>query len=526
MRILHHAKIRTLNPEQPFAAALAIENGRILAVGSNEDVLSLANRAAQIEDLHGQILWPGLTDAHLHLEDYAASLERVDCETATKDECLRRIAERARNLPGEAWILGHGFDQNRWQGSYGTKGDLDAVAGNHPVYITAKSLHAGWANSAALKLGGVDRDSVDIEGGQIQRGPDGEPTGVLLENAVRFVERILPEPDAASVAAAIERAQAKLWSMGLTGVHDNDRRRCFQALQWLDQQDRLRLRVVKNLPFDRLAEAVALGLRSGFGSDFLRIGSVKMFADGALGPQTAAMLEPYENSTNTGVLLLEAAQVFEAGKLAAQSGLSLAIHAIGDRANHEVLAGYARLRAYEAQNHLPRLRHRIEHVQLLAAADLRRLAELDLIASMQPIHATSDRDTADRHWGSRTQNAYAYRSVWESGAQLAFGSDAPVESPNPFLGLHAAVNRTRLCGDSAEKSWHPEQCISLDAALAAYTRGPAFAAQRERELGQLRSGYHADLVAFEVDPFDVPPESLCAVQPSATMVAGDWVARH
>ncbi|GAP15111.1 predicted metal-dependent hydrolase with the TIM-barrel fold [Longilinea arvoryzae] len=526
MRILHHARIRTLNSHQPFAAALAVENGRILAVGSNKDVLALANRNTQIEDLHGQTVWPGLTDAHLHLEAYAASLDRVDCETATLAECLGRIAERARVTPDGAWILGHGFDQNQWQGGYGTAGDLDAAAGDRPVYITAKSLHAGWANSAALRMAGVDRDTPEIEGGQIQRDRNGVPTGILLENAVRFVERILPAPDEVAVAAAIERAQEKLWSMGLTGVHDNDRRRCFQALQQLDQQGRLRLRVVKNLPFDQLAEAVAVGLRSGFGGDFLRIGSIKMFADGALGPQTAAMLQPYQYSANTGVLQLDAGQVFEAGEQAVRSGLSLAIHAIGDCANHEVLAGYEMLRAYERQNHLAHLRHRIEHVQILAPGDLHRLTDLDLVASVQPIHATSDMDTADRHLGSRTQYAYAYRTLLEAGTRLAFGSDAPVESPNPFLGLHAAVNRTRPSGYPGAEGWRPEQRISLEAALAAYTTGPAFAAGRERELGQLMPDFYADLIVLAEDPFDLPPQSLHNRLPAATMVGGEWVFRH
>ncbi len=526
MRILHNAKIRTLNPEQPFAAALAVENGRILAVGGNEDVLSLANRSTQIEDLHGQTLWPGLTDAHLHLEAYAASLERVDCETATKEECLRRIAQRARSTPAGMWIQGHGFNQNLWPEGYGTADELDAAAGDHPVYISAKSLHAGWANHLALRLAGVDHDTQDIDGGRIQRDRDGEPDGILLENAVRFVERILPIADEMDTARAIGRAQEKLWSMGLTGVHDNDRRRCFQALQWLDQQNQLRLRVVKNLPFELLPEAITLGLRSGFGGDFLRIGSIKMFADGALGPQTAALLEPYENSASTGVLQLNATQVFEAGRRAAESGLSLAIHAIGDRANREILDGYAMLRSFEEQNHLPPLRHRIEHVQLLAAADLRRLAELNLIASVQPIHATSDMDMADRYWGSRTRNAYAYRTLLETGTCLAFGSDAPVESPNPFLGLHAAVNRTRSTGYPDPEGWHSEQRISLASALEAYTLGPAVAAGRERESGRLTPGTFADLILLAEDPFELPSESLYGLQPEATMVAGEWVYRH
>lgn len=526
MRILHHAKIRTLNSHQPFAEALAVENSRIVAVGANEDMLALGGAAAESEDLRGQTIWPGLTDAHLHLDAYAASLNRVDCETTTKGECLRRIFERARSAAPGAWILGHGFNQNLWQGGYGSADELDAVAGGHPVYITAKSLHAGWANSAAFKLAGIDRDTPDPDGGHIQRDKTGLPTGVLLENAVQLVERILPVPDREETVKSIYQAQQKLWSMGLTGVHDNDQRRCFEALQILDQQKRLRLRVVKNLPFAILSAAVSVGVHSGFGGDFLRIGSVKLFADGALGPQTAAMLQPYESSANSGVLNLTGEQVFETGKLAAQSGLSLAIHAIGDRANREVLNGFALLRAYEKQNHLPHLRHRIEHVQLLHPDDLRRLAELNLIASVQPIHAISDIDIADRYWGSRSRSAYAYHSLHQAGTTLAFGSDAPVESPNPFIGLHAAVNRTRCSGYPGKEGWYPEQRLALDKALAAYTDGPAFAAGREQDLGKLAPGYCADLIVLADDPFEKPPEILHSTQPVATMVAGEWVWRH
>lgn len=526
MHILRNARIRTLNSGQPIATAIAVENGRILAVGSDEDVLGMANRSATIEDLHGQIIWPGLTDSHLHLEHYAFSLDRIDCEVETREECLRRVADHANGKPAGSWILGHGFDQNRWQGGYGSAADLDNAAGGRPAYLTAKSLHAAWASTTALRLAGIDRNTPDPEGGIIQRDANGEPTGILLENAVRLVEAILPVPDEHETACAIERAQSQLWRMGITGVHDFDRRRCFQALQILEKENRLQLRVVKSIPVEFLDEAVALGLRSGFGSDLLRIGSVKLFADGALGPQTAAMLQPYESGNGTGVLLLDAEHVFETGQRAAQSGLSLAIHAIGDRANHEILNGYAMLRSFEMQNNLPRLRHRIEHVQLLHPDDLHRLADLAVIASVQPIHAISDMDIADRHWGNRSRFAYAYKTLLDANTKLAFGSDAPVETPNPFLGMHAAVNRTRPSGYPGSMGWYPEQRISLLQALAAYTTGPAFAAGLENSLGQLQPGYYADLIVLDADPFEMQSNEIQMLAPIATMVAGKWVWRH
>lgn len=526
MRILHNGNIRTMNAHQPFAAALAEENGRILAVGSNDDVLALANRTTEIEDLHGQTVWPGLTDAHIHLDYYAFSLNKVDCETSTKEECLRRIAERASTTPPGGWVIGHGFDQNQWLDGYGSAGELDAATGDHPAFLTAKSLHAAWANHLALQMAGVDRDTTDPAGGQIQRDQSGEPTGILLENAVEMVERLLPTPSDVEAATAIDQAQKHLWSVGLTGVHDYDRRRCFQALQILNGQDRLRLHVVKGIPHESLAEAVSLGLRSGFGGDYLRVGAVKLFSDGALGPQTAAMMQPYENGSNTGVLLLNQGDILEIGQQAARSGLSLAVHAIGDRANHEMINGFALLRNFEEQNQFPHLRHRIEHVQVLLPEDLHRLAELDIIASMQPIHATSDMDTADHYWGSRSRYAYAFHSLLDASTKMAFGSDAPVESPNPFLGMHAAVTRMRPSGYPGGQGWYPEQRITLEQALAGYTTGPAFAAGLERVHGQLMPGFYADMIILAEDPFTLMPESIYQLQPVATMVSGEWVWRH
>jgi predicted amidohydrolase YtcJ len=236
------------------------------------------------------------------------------------------------------------------------------------------------------------------------------------------------------------------------------------------------------------------------------------------------MLQPYEgSSTNTGMLLLDNEQIFEAGRQAATGGLSLAIHAIGDRANHEVLLAYAHLREYEQQQGLPALRHRIEHVQVLHPQDYNRLAELGVIASVQPIHATSDMHIADRFWGSRSAGAYPFRTLLESGANLAFGSDAPVESPNPFWGLHAAVTRRRSDGAPGPEGWYPAQRLALENALHGYTIGSAFAAGRENELGRLAPGFLADLIVLPVSPFDLPPQDLHSITPSATMFAGEWV---
>ena len=524
MLILYNARLQTLTPHHPAATALAIAGETILAIGSDADILALADRHAIKQDMLGKTIWPGLTDAHIHLENYALSLQLVDCETVSQAECIRRVAERAKLVEAGQWIRGHGWNQNSWPEGFGTAAQLDAVTGDHPAYLTAKSLHAGWANSAALRLAGISAATPDPEGGKLLRNANGDPTGILLESALNLIEAGLPVPTGDDVCRMILSAQAALWRLGITGVHDYDSVRCFTALQLLEKAGQLHLRVVKGIPYEVFPHAVALGLRSGFGSAYLRIGSVKLFADGALGPQTAAMIQPYEGSPdNTGFLLLDSEQIFETGQKAAQAGLSLAIHAIGDRANHEVLNAYTQLRQYETEQKLPHLRHRIEHVQILHPADTQRLAQLNVIASVQPIHATSDMFMADRFWGQRSAGAYAFRTLLSANTTLAFGSDAPVEQPNPFLGLHAAVTRQRPDGQPALEGWYPAQRLSLLEALAGFTTGPAYAAGLENRLGQLAPGFFADLIVLATDPFTLPAPDLFAIQPLATMVGGHWV---
>jgi predicted amidohydrolase YtcJ len=521
MKLFYNARIYTLDPAKPLASTLLIDRGEVLATGDEELVADYAGSGSQ--DLGGRVVLPGLTDAHLHLHHYALGLHKVDCETATLQECLNRVEARARSSRAGEWVLGHGWNQNVWD-AWPTAADIDRVVPDRPVYLTAKSLHTAWANSAALKLAGITAATPDPRDGVIQRDERGQPTGILLEKAAALVEGIVPQPDISALADAIEKAQPVLWKMGLTGVHDFDRRESFMALQKLHSEGRLRLRVTKSIPLDLLDHAIELGLRTGFGDDWLRIGHVKVFMDGALGPHTAAMFEPYEGEPeNRGILNMDGEQLFEHGRRAADVGLGLTVHAIGDRANHEVLAAYEHLRAYEAEKGLPHLRHRVEHVQVLHPDDVPRLARLNVIASMQPIHATSDMLMADKYWGRRAPYAYAARSQLDAGARVAFGSDAPVESPNPFWGIHAAVTRRRGDGSPGPEGWHPEQRLSMQQAVEGFTVGPAYAAYAENRRGRLAPGYLADLIVLDKDPFECEPTEVKDLQSSATMVGGEWV---
>jgi predicted amidohydrolase YtcJ len=537
MKILYNACIHTLDATHPSATAIAIKNEKILAVGNDYEILKKFGRhccldeSPELEDLGKRVVIPGLTDAHFHLEHFALTRQVIDCETPSREECIRRVGERAQGTPTGKWILGHGWNQNDWPEGFGTAADLDVVAPDHPVFLTAKSLHAAWMNSTAMRLAGIGTGTVDPPGGFLSRDPEGSPNGILFEAAMDFAYKAIPDATVEEVIQAIQVAQKTLWSLGLTGVHDFDRSRCFSALQSLHLSGDLGLRVVKGIPLEDLPAAAAIGLRSGFGDDMLRIGSVKAFADGALGPQTAAMLQPYEGDVagdKLGMLLMDGEEFFEHARLAVQHGFSMAVHAIGDRANHEILNGYEHLRQYERgefgiKTGKSPLRHRIEHVQLLHPDDVGRLAKLSIIASMQPTHATSDMPMADRYWGKRANLSYALRTQIEQGAILALGSDAPVESPDPFWGIHAAVTRRRMDGSPGVDGWYPEQRLTVEEALHGYTTGPAYAAGMEDRLGRLLPGFLADLLVLDTDPFICQPEEIASIKPLRTMVAGDWV---
>lgn len=521
MIILYNANIYTTGQSNFRPTALAIQGEKIIACGLDSEMLGqFGNHAHQI-DLRGKTIWPGLTDCHLHLMHLSQSLTSVNCETPSLQMCLDEVAHKAGTLPAGSWIHGHGWNHNIWENaSYGTAAQLDAISRDHPVYLTAKSLHASWVNSKALSLAGIDAHIPDPPGGEILRDESGNPTGILLENAVNLVSQIIPTPSADQLAQDLDELQPYLWAIGITSVHDYDSPLVLQALQILKGQDRLHMRVQKNLPVSIMTEAIATGLRSGFGDDMLHIGSLKLFVDGALGPQSAAMLAPYTNSNSLGTLLLEEKEILEIGITAVENGWSLTIHAIGDKANRIVLDALESLREYETAHKLPHFPHRIEHAQLLHPQDQPRLSALGITASMQPIHCTSDMLMVERYWGNRAAHAYPFRSLLDHQTQLVFGSDAPVESSNPFHGIHAAVTRRRQDGLPGTHGWLPEQRISLNEALACYTCTPAVLSGLGNRLGKMKPGYLADLIVLPEDPFSLAPHDLFSIQPEMTMVNG------
>ena len=523
MILLYNARVYTSFKGSPVVNALLIHEDRVLATGSKDELSAIAPQGTARINLEGKIVLPGMTDSHMHLKHYALGLRSVLAETETIEECLQRVANKAKEIPDGGWITGWGWNQNVWKGGFGNAAQLDAVSQGHPVCLSAKSGHAIWVNTLALKMAGIDAHTPDPEGGVIQRDAKGNPTGILIESAENLVSSLIPEPSHKELKDCMLAAQPSLWEMGLTGIHDFSSIDLFSVLQDMDQENSLGLRVVKGIPVHMLDHAAEIGLTSGFGSDFLKVGSIKVFMDGALGPQTAGMLEPFENSEDCGILLLKADEVYEIGRKASSHGLSLAIHAIGDRANREVLDGYQMLRSFERENGLKPQQHRIEHVQLLHPDDYSRLAQMNIIASMQPIHATSDLFISDLYWGRRAAGAYAFRTLLTRNTRLIFGSDAPVETPNPFVGIHAAVTRRRIDGTPGEDGWYPAERLPLNEVLHAYTAAPAISSGFGKRLGTLTSGSYADLIVLNQDPFEIQAQNLHLLRPDATMVGGSWV---
>ncbi len=518
VRVLKNGKFYTGYSARPWVDALAIAGERIVAWG--DEALTWRDVADDVDNLEGATVVPGLTDAHVHLMWYGLSLQEVNLRDVHWEAFLDRVAAEAARTPPGGWIRGRGWDQNRWpNGRFPTAADLDAVAPHNPVVLIAKNAHAAVANSAALEAAGLAVDTPDPEHGRIGRAPNGAPNGMLFERAMNLVLDAVPAPTVTEVVGALSAAQERLLAVGLTGVHDVDDNPAFAAFQSLRRQERLKVRVVKYVRRHTLGAVIEAGVRSGFGDSWLRFGGLKLFADGALGSRTAALFEPYEGEPeNRGVLTLEPAHLTELAHRAAANGLALAIHAIGDRTNRLVLDVLEEVVPLNGS-----LRHRIEHVQLIAPEDQPRLAVLGLVASMQPIHAVHDQEMASRYWGRRTQHAYAWRSLLDAGTVLAFGSDVPIEQFDPWPGLHAAVTRRHeTTGAPGPEGWYPEQRLSLPEAFRGFSWGAAYAAGLEMDLGILHPGYLADLVVLNHNIFELPPEALLETKVQRVMVGGAW----
>ncbi|MDO3702831.1 amidohydrolase [Micromonospora sp. C28SCA-DRY-2] len=514
IRVYRNAAIRTGDPANPLAQAMAVQGERLLAVGTEAEVRAAAGAGAELIDLAGAAVLPGLYDAHIHTAQYAQSLDAVDLrDVRSLDEALARVAAHAARLRPGAWLFGGRWDSNTWDPpAQPDRYALDTVCPELPVALPSVDGHTVWANSAALRLVGIDAGTPDPVGGEIVRDDRGEPTGILRESACQPLRDLMVSPD---LRDQLRAGQEELLALGLTSVHDIDGEDCRAAYLELRAAGELKLRVHKAIPMSHLDAAIAEGRRTGQGDDWFRTGPVKIFSDGALGSHTCHMSEPFAGEHgNLGIAVTPYQELVTLFARAAAAGIAVATHAIGDQANHLVLD------AYQAIGRTPGLRHRIEHAQHLRAGDLARMARLGVVASMQPVHCTSDIDLVDTLLAGHDLASYAWRGMLDAGVPLAFGSDAPVEHPNPFPALYAAVTRTRPDGTPAG-GWQPEQRLSMAEALAAHTLGAARAAGEEKRKGVLAPGMLADFIAVDTDPLRESPEAVLRTRVLTTVVGGE-----
>jgi predicted amidohydrolase YtcJ len=507
--VLVGGKVWTVDAAKPEAEAVAVWRDRIVKVGTEAEVKTLVGPHTKVIDLKGRRVVPGFYDSHVHLLGGGQSLAQVDLKDARDEtEFGRRLKEFDDKLPRDRWIVGGNWDHDRaFGGQLPTATTVDKYVKNRPVFIRRYDGHMALANTAALNLAGVTADTKEVPGGVIFRLPDGRtPSGVLKDNAMSLVGRLVPEPDLGEIAEAVLAAQKHAAEVGVTSVQDMDgsgaetRRRHFRTLQRLARDGRLTCRVDLRWPITLHREVASVGAEANFGSDWVRVGGVKGFMDGSLGSSTAKMFAPYEGEPkNVGVYVTPPDTMRSLIRSSDAAGLNVCVHAIGDEANAILLDVFGEV----AKANGPRdRRFRIEHVQHLRPEDYPRFKALGVVASMQPYHVIDDGRWAEGRIGAkRCASSYAYRSLLDAGAKLAFGSDWPVAPLDPLPGIDAAVNRRTLDGKHPG-GWFPEQRITVAEAVEAYTLGSAYAAGQEADRGSLAAGKLADLVVLSRDIFD------------------------
>jgi predicted amidohydrolase YtcJ len=526
--ILHNARIYTVDAKRRTAEAIAIRGDQIARVGTNAEVLALRAPATRVIDVSGGTIIPGLHDAHAHFTGLGASMQSIELRgTTSYEQVVGLVRQRASSArPGE-WIVGRGWDQNDWpEKQWPTHDLLSAASPNNPVYLTRVDGHAGLANRRAMDMAGVNEATTDPSGGRLIRGSANQPSGVLIDTAQTLVSSKIPPVSDAQLEEQILLADRETRRLGLTSVHDaGTDGRTVEAYKRLIDAGRLKTRLYVMLrgPLPVLQQAFDNGPIVNYGNHHLAVRAIKVVADGALGSRGAAMLEPYSDEPGTtGLLTTPPDEVYAQTLAASKAGFQTAIHAIGDRANRLVMDIFERV-----QREVPgsrALRMRNEHTQILDRADIPRFAALNVIASMQPTHATSDMPWVPARIGRERmeEGAYVWRMLMSAGATMASGSDFPVELPNPMLGFYAAITRQDPMGQPAS-GWMPGERMTREEALVSFTRNAAFAAHAETRLGTLEAGKLADLVVLSRDIMRVAPPEILTTTVRMTIVGGEIV---
>lgn len=523
---LVNGRVWTGNVSQPEAEAVAIAGDRVVAVGTTADIRARAT-GAEVVDLGGHFVVPGFIDSHVHFIEGGFRLTSVQLRDArTRDDFVDRIKTYAATVPAGTWIVGGDWDHTLWGGELPRRDWIDAVTPDHPVWINRLDGHMALANTAALRAAGVADNVTDVQGGEIVRDSRGRPTGVLKDNAMDLVAAKVPPPAEAMNDRALEAAMKYVAEQGVTAVHHMGTWEDLAIFERAWRDGRLKTRIQAAVPlatWARLRDTVAARRfgPEGRGDAWLRVGALKGFVDGSLGSHTAAFQDPFTDAPkDRGLFVTPAEKLYASISGADKAGLHVMVHAIGDRANATILDIFARV---ARENGARDRRFRIEHAQHLAPADIPRFRELGVVASMQPYHAIDDGRWADAIIGpERSRTTYAFRSLLDAGARLAFGSDWYVAPPTPLDGIYAAVTR-RTLDDQRPGGWVPEQKITVDEALRAYTAGGAFASFMDRDTGIIAPGMLADLTVIDKDLRTIAPEDIRNAKILRTLVGGKTV---
>lgn len=517
-----NARVWTGDTRRPWADAVAVQGNQIAAVGSSAEIRKLAGAATRVIDAKGAMVVPGFTDAHVHFIDGGFALQSVKLRDAkTKAEFIRRIGAFARTVPSGAWILNGDWDHENWGGELPTRQWIDSVTPHNPVWINRLDGHMNLANSAALAAAHVTRGVKDVSGGTIVRDATGELTGVFKDNAMGVVDRVVPPAPAAMMDRALAGAMAYVNAQGVTAVQHMGSWGDLAAFERAHKAGTLTTRIYASVPLSswkRLADTVKA---RGHGDDWVRIGGLKGFVDGSIGSHTAAMLEPFTDAPNDrGLMVNTEADLYAWTKAGDAAGLQVLVHAIGDRAIRTQLDIFERV----AKENGPRdRRFRIEHAQHIAPADMARFGALGVIPSMQPYHAIDDGRWVDRVIGAdRSKGTYAFKSLLDTKARLAFGSDWFVAPPMPLMGIYAAVTR-RTLDEQRPEGWVPEQKVTVEQALRAYTAGGAYAGFAEANRGMIKVGMLADLTMIDKDLTRIAPAAIRDAKIMRTIVDGKVV---
>jgi hypothetical protein len=530
--VLTNGRIFTADAEGTIVQAVAIDNERIVAVGTNLEIAA-RYQGQRIINLAGKLATPGFNDAHLHFLGGGLSLLRVDLNgSRSLEEAKQRIAAKVRELPAGSWIVGRGWDHTLWGGRWPTRQDLDAVAPNNPVFVQRIDGHVSWANTLALSKAGVTRETEVPPGGEILKDASGEPTGILKETAAALVARVVPEPTPAELMQALERALAEARRYGITSIQDNSGYETTKLYRELMKQGKLTVRVAEWQNFeDTIAELKRQRAEFASFNDNalrLRLTALKGYVDGTLGSRTAAMLAPFaDDPQNSGIPRRTPEELTRMIVERDREDFQIALHAIGDRANRMALDGFAEARRRNSSEDVTRVRvlprHRIEHAQVVAPSDFSRFHTLGVIASMQPSHAISDKRWAESRLGEyRVQGAYAWHMMQSFDVHVAFGTDWPVEPINPYLGLYAAVTRQSTEGEPAG-GWWPQQRLTIEDAIRCYTMEAAYASYEEKEKGQIAPGMLADISVHSRDLLKIPAAEILQTETVMTILGGKVV---